>query len=279
MEINLSLRENKSEEKISAIILCAGEGKRISDFIQNIPKPLIKVKDKPLLLHIISNLSKQSLRSIIIITGHLGDEIEKYISSIEKINISLYKKIKVINSGENYKKGPLYSFLSIKNDGTIIRRNIIFLLIPGDTYFNPDIYTEIFDKILGNLNTFKAKSLIFYQKIQGNIVKSKADSEKRISIIKLEQQKSEDIINEIIQKKLFEIDDDEEVNQLLPILAFNYKLVNRILNAEKKISGSTIREIINYIIQQKKHLFYAISINPQYRFYDIDTQSDLINIR
>ena len=278
MGIRLSLRENKLEGKISAIILCAGEGKRISDFIQNIPKPLIKVKEKPLLMHIISNLNKKLLKSIIIITGHLGDEIEQYVSSIEKTNISLHEKIKLIDSGENYKKGPIYSFLSITNDRTILKRNKFFLLIPGDTYFDPDIFPEIFDKILRAFDVFKTKSLIFYQKLKGNLLKSKADYDKRISIVKLEQLKSEENIKEIKQKKIFEIDNDEEVNRILPIIAFNYKFVNRIINAEKEISVSTIREAVNYIIQQKKHAFRAIPIKSHYKFFDIDTQSDLINI-
>ena len=264
MEIELSLQENKFEDKISAIILCAGEGKRISKFIPNIPKPLIKVKEKPLLMHIISNLNTKLLKSIIIITGHLGAEIEQYVSSIEKKNVSLYEKIKIINSGENYKKGPLYSFLSITNDKKILRRNKFFLLIPGDTYFDPDIFPEIFDKILRAFDAFKTKSLIFYQKIHVNLLKSKADYEKRISIVKHEPQKSEEIITEIIQKKILEIDGDEEVNQILPIMVFNYKVVKRIINAEKKISVSTIREAVNYIIQKKKTHFscdsYQISL-------------------
>lgn len=278
MGINLSPQENKLEEKISAIILCAGEGKRISDFIQNIPKPLIKVNEKPLLFHIISNLDKKSVKPIIIVTGHLGEEIEQYVSSIKKTNLSLYERIKILNSGVNYKKGPLYSFLSITNDRTIVRRDKIFLLIPGDTYFSPYIFTEIFDKILRNFDTFKTKSIIFYQKIQGIILKSIVDSEKQISIVKLEQQKSEETVKEIIQKKLYEVEDDEEVNQVLPILALNYKLVNRIINIEKKIAVRTIREIISYIIQHKKHAFHAIPIKSHNRFFDIDTKSDLLNI-
>jgi NDP-sugar pyrophosphorylase family protein len=278
MEKKLSLPRNKLEEKISAIILCAGEGKRISDFIQDIPKPLIEVKEKPLLMHILSNLKKKALNSIIIITGHLGNEIEKYVSSIKKANTSLYEKIQIINSGENYKKGPLYSFLSIANDKAILRRSQIFLLIPGDTYFNPDIFTEIFDKILGNFNRIKTKSIIFYQKIQGITLKSKSDSKKGISIVKLEREKSKEIIKEIIQKKLFEIDDNEEITQILPIFMFNAKFITRIINTENKIPVRTVREIINHIIQQKNHGICAIPINSQYRFFDIDTKSDLLDI-
>ena len=71
MEIKLSLQKNKLIENLIPIILCAGEGTRISDFIHNIPKPLIKIYDNTLLLKthakniIFSNLLFYSLFPLI----------------------------------------------------------------------------------------------------------------------------------------------------------------------------------------------------------------------
>lgn len=278
MEKKLSPLKNKFKGKIAVIILCAGEGKRIRDFIQNIPKPLIELKNKPLLMHIISNLNKPEISSINIITGHLGNEIEKYVSSIKRTNSSLHEKIRTVNSGENYKKGPLFSFLSIANERAILRRNKVFLIIPGDTYFKPGLFTEIFNLLLNNFNIIKKKSIIFYQKIQGNNLKPELDSKKRISIVKLEQEGPREIIKEIQQIQLCDIDSDKEISQIIPIFAFSYKLVNRIINMEKKDSVRTIREIINYLIRQKTCAFYAIPVKSQYRFFDIDTKADYLNI-
>jgi len=278
MGTKLSQPENSLKKNLTAIILCAGEGKRIKNFIPDIPKPLIEVKNKPLLLHIISNLKRISLDSILIITGHLGNKIETYISS-NKNTHSFLKGVKVLNSGEDYKKGPLYSFLSIFNNKILLRKNDIYLLIPGDTYFNPEIYTEVIKIILNNLNILETNSIIFYQKIEGIKLKATNDSMKLISSLIIEERKSKKLLKEIQQKKLAEIELMEEISQILPIFVLNHKFVAKIINTEKKLSVNTIREIVNYIIQQKNYNFIAIPIQSHYKFYDIDTRSDLLTIR
>jgi NDP-sugar pyrophosphorylase family protein len=275
----LSLPESNFKKKIIAIILCAGEGKRIRNFIQDIPKPLIKVRNKPLLLHLISNLSKIPLiNSIMIITGHLGDEIEKYVSLSGKTFNSATKKIKIVSSGEEYKKGPLYSFLSIFNNRKIIRKNIIYLLIPGDTFFNPEIFSEIYINILKNSDLLKTKSVIFYHKILGSDLQSNEDSMKQISTLRIEKKKSREFLKEIQQKQLNEIEELKEVCQILPILLLNHKLVKRMISIEKKLSVNTITEIVNFINQQKKQNVLAICVKS-HKFFDIDTKQDLLNIK
>jgi NDP-sugar pyrophosphorylase family protein len=111
MGIKLSLQKNSLKNKITSIILCAGEGTRISDFIRSKPKPLIEINKKPILSYLIFNLIKSNTTSIIIVTGHLQEQIENYIESIKQKNETLKKKILIINSGNEYQKGPLYSFL------------------------------------------------------------------------------------------------------------------------------------------------------------------------
>ncbi|MFX1427185.1 MAG: NDP-sugar synthase, partial [Promethearchaeota archaeon] len=175
----MSLLKNKLNEKISVIILCAGEGKRIREFIQNVPKPLIEINNIPLLMHIISNLKIYAINSIIVITGHLGNEVKKYVNSIKKKNFSLYEKIMIIDSGENYKKGPLFSFLSIVNEKTILKRNRVYLVIPGDTFFDPEIFTEMFNTLLRNFSITNKKSIVFYQKVRSNDLKSELDPQKQ----------------------------------------------------------------------------------------------------
>ncbi|MHA2326385.1 MAG: sugar phosphate nucleotidyltransferase, partial [Promethearchaeota archaeon] len=68
----MSPQKNKLPEKLATIILCAGEGRRISHFIKNIPKPLIKINNKPILYYLITNLCQHGITSINIITGHLA---------------------------------------------------------------------------------------------------------------------------------------------------------------------------------------------------------------
>jgi len=275
MEIKLSLQKNKLIENLIPIILCAGEGTRISDFIHNIPKPLIKIYDKPILSHLIFNLIKLNITSIVIITGHQREEIEKYISSLTK---SLQNKILLVNSGNNYKMGPLYSFLSIINRKTIIKKGKFYLVFPGDTYYESILLKEIFQIISNNLTIPNNKSMIFYQKTKAINLKTKLNSKKLVSIAKIEELSSKEIVvKEIQQRKLSEIDNNEEINQLVPLFVFNYRIINKIIETERKISVTTIREILNIIIKQK-NILYGVPIDPQYRFIDIDTKSDILSL-
>ncbi len=275
MEINLSLQKNKLIENLIPIILCAGEGTRISDFIHNIPKPLIKIYDKPILSHLIFNLIKLNITSIVIITGHLREEIEKYISSLTK---SLQNKILLVNSGNNYKMGPLYSFLSITNKKSILRKGKIYLVFPGDTYYESNLLKEILHIISNNLTIMRNKSIIFYQKMKVINLKTQLNSKKLISIAKIEKTRSKEIVvKEVQQRKLSEIDNNEEINQIVPLFVFNHRIINKIIETERKISATTIREILNHIIKHK-NILYAVPIDPQYRFIDIDTKSDILSL-
>ncbi|MFX1374557.1 MAG: sugar phosphate nucleotidyltransferase [Promethearchaeota archaeon] len=274
----MSLPKNNLTEDIVSIILCAGEGIRIREFIQNIPKSLIKVYNKPILYHLISSLIRLKINSIFIITGHLREEIELYISSLFRKDESLKKKILLINSGNRYKKGPLYSFLSLTIRSEFIKENKIYLVFPGDTYFEPNLLEEIYHSIANNITHLKNKSMIFYQKIKAIELKTQFKSKKLVSHVKIVKNGSKQIIKEIQQKELIEIDNNKEINQIIPIFVLNYKMIIKIIEAEKNLSAVTIIEVLNHIIKQE-NILYPILINPFYRFIDIDTKSDLMSLK
>ncbi|MFX0083737.1 MAG: sugar phosphate nucleotidyltransferase [Candidatus Hodarchaeota archaeon] len=275
----MSLQKNKIIENIIAIILCAGEGTRISNFIHNIPKPLIEIYGKPILSHLIFNLNKRKLSSIIIITGHLRESIEEYISSLKKKDESLQNKILLLNSGNNYKRGPLYSFLSIIKSKSIIKKSKIYLVFPGDTYYESILLEEIFHFISNNPTCIRDKSIIFYQKMKAINLKTKLNPEKLISIAKIEKTKSKEIIvKELQQFKLSDISENEEINLIVPLFVFNHRILNKIIETERKISATTIKEIFNHINKQK-NILYGVPIDPKYRFNDIDTKSDLLSLK
>lgn len=278
MEKKLSLQKNKLIENLISIILCAGEGTRISDFIHNIPKPLIKIYDKPILSHLIFDLIQQNITTVVIITGHLRREVETYIASLKKRDESLRNKLLLINSGNNYKKGSLYSFLSITNKKSILRKDKIYLVFPGDTYYESILLKEILHVISNNLTIMSNKSIIFYQKMKVLNLKTQLNSKKLISIAKIEKTRSKEIVvKEIQQKKLSDINNNEEINLIVPLFVFNYRIINKIIETERKISVTTIREILNCIIKQE-NILYGVPIDPQYRFIDIDTKSDILSL-
>ena len=112
----MSLLENKLKEKLTIVILCAGEGKRLKKLTRYTPKPLLKIKalgSELILQNIIFKLIKLEIKQIIIIIGHLGNQIREFVSRQIKNDILLQNKLVIINSENQYKFGPLHSFLNI----------------------------------------------------------------------------------------------------------------------------------------------------------------------
>jgi glucose-1-phosphate cytidylyltransferase len=61
------------------IILCGGEGTRIADVSRDaVPKPLIRIGDKPILWHIMKIYAAHGYTNFILALGHLGWEIKNY---------------------------------------------------------------------------------------------------------------------------------------------------------------------------------------------------------
>ncbi|MBI5417272.1 nucleotidyltransferase family protein [Candidatus Poribacteria bacterium] len=62
---------------MKAIILAAGKGSRFGDLTKNIPKPLLKINNRPILEYVLSALPMQ-INEIIIVIGYLANKIKDY---------------------------------------------------------------------------------------------------------------------------------------------------------------------------------------------------------
>lgn len=60
-----------------AILLAAGRGKRMRDLTNDLPKPMIAVRGKPILQHIIEGLSAAGVRELLIVVGWRGDVVRR----------------------------------------------------------------------------------------------------------------------------------------------------------------------------------------------------------
>ena len=69
-------------EKINtALILCAGYGKRLNPLTLNTPKPLLKVKDISLLENTINLINDLGIKNILINTFYLKQQIKEFINN------------------------------------------------------------------------------------------------------------------------------------------------------------------------------------------------------
>ncbi len=278
MAIPLSLQENSIlKKRIIALILCAGEGTRIKDYAENIPKPLIKVKsenDRTILETILYHLGKQEIERIIIIVGHLRKNIEEFIDIIKKKDVFLSKDIATLYA-ELYKLGPLFSFLTITEDDSIYLKNKLYLILPGDTLFKLELLNKIISEIETVLNETPNPIIVFYREIKVNILKQKNPLLTTISIAQINKSSSKKLLNQIIQKKLNQLSEEETVKQIIPIFLINYDYTEKISKYQILDTVSTIRGIINYSIADGATI-YAIQIPSELEFYDIDSISDLV---
>ena len=70
--------------KPTIIILCGGRGERLRPLTNTIPKPLIRIKGKPIIGHLVDYLISEKFNKFIFATGYKSKEIKKYI--IKKYN-------------------------------------------------------------------------------------------------------------------------------------------------------------------------------------------------
>jgi len=73
-----------------AMILAAGRGERLRPLTDTLPKPLVKVRGKPLIEHHIQALSTAGFREIVINQGHLGDLLREKIGDGGRWDISIH---------------------------------------------------------------------------------------------------------------------------------------------------------------------------------------------
>jgi len=121
-----------TNSEIPVIILAGGKGSRIVEYTRSIPKPLIRVNRKPILLRIIEHYIKFGFKDFIIATGYLNNVVDDYFSKNfeKKENAYIYSqdiKIKTIFTGlETMTGGRL---LKLK---TKLKNNKLFCLTYGD---------------------------------------------------------------------------------------------------------------------------------------------------
>ena len=63
---------------MNVVILAGGFGTRLSEYTKTIPKPMVKIKGKPLLYYIMKNFAKYGHKNFYIAIGYKGNVIKNY---------------------------------------------------------------------------------------------------------------------------------------------------------------------------------------------------------
>ena len=76
------------------VILCGGEGTRLKEHTEFIPKPLVRIGGKPILWHIMKIYSHYGCKDFILCLGYKGDMIKQYFLNYEAENFDFTLKLK-----------------------------------------------------------------------------------------------------------------------------------------------------------------------------------------
>jgi dTDP-glucose pyrophosphorylase len=85
----VSLYEKKSIIPVDAFIMAGGEGKRLRPLTDQIPKPMLKVGDKPIIEHNIDRLKSYGIDNICISVNYLAHKIQTYFSDGSNRELSI----------------------------------------------------------------------------------------------------------------------------------------------------------------------------------------------
>ena len=217
----------------TALILCAGFGKRLNPITLNTPKPLLEIKDVSMLERCINLIEKLGIQKILINTFYLKDQFSQFLG---KKNFNL--NIRIIEDGEHILDtgGGIQNMIRDSNEND-------FLIFNPDTVWSNNYKDEIskmeemyFSKKLENILLLTNKKLSFDKRLKG-------DFSLKNNLINKESEKEFIYIGcQIINKKLF---------------------------IKEKIENYSILEIWNNLLDQKK-LFGYESQKDFYHLTDLD---------
>ena len=79
----------KQIAKMKIIIMAGGKGERLKPITNNIPKPMVRINSKPVLLHIVEYFKKQNLSDFIFTLGYKADSVKSYFGSGSKFGVKI----------------------------------------------------------------------------------------------------------------------------------------------------------------------------------------------
>ena len=179
----------------TALILCAGLGKRLNPLTLKTPKPLLELKNITMLESCINLIIKLGIEKIYLNTFHLGEQIFDFIKIKNfPINIQIVEDGKeILNTG-----GGILNMINLYQDND-------YLIFNPDTIWSKNYFKEInemenfyFSKKLNNILLVTKKQLSFDKNLRG-------DFQLKDNLLKKNDNKDYIYIGcQILNKNLFE---------------------------------------------------------------------------
>jgi dTDP-glucose pyrophosphorylase len=117
------------------VLLAAGRGTRMRELTTDLPKPMIKVRNKPILLHIIDGLQAAGIKNFLVIVGYHSEAVRNYFGDGTCFGLRINYATQAVQDGTG-------RVVSLARD---FAGNSAFILGYGDILVDPQNYKRIVD--------------------------------------------------------------------------------------------------------------------------------------
>jgi len=118
-----------------AVLLAAGRGTRMRELTNELPKPMIEVRGKPVLQHMVEGLRAAGVRDFLIIVGYRADSVQNFFGDGSRYNIQIQYAIQVVQDGTGRVVDLAPNFVGYSP----------FVLNYGDVLVDPANYKRLVD--------------------------------------------------------------------------------------------------------------------------------------
>jgi len=84
---------------MKAMLLAAGRGTRMREMTADLPKPMLEVRGKPVLQHIVEGLREAGLQDFLIIVGYHADAVRNFFGDGSRYNVKVQYATQVVQDG------------------------------------------------------------------------------------------------------------------------------------------------------------------------------------
>ena len=118
-----------------AVILAAGRGTRMRELTADLPKPMIEVRGKPVLQHIVEGLRDAGIRDCLIVVGYRADAVRDFFGDGSRYKLVVQYKTQTVQDGTGRVVELAREFAG----------NRPFILAYGDILIDPANYKRLVD--------------------------------------------------------------------------------------------------------------------------------------
>jgi dTDP-glucose pyrophosphorylase len=118
-----------------AVMLAAGRGTRMRELTADLPKPMIEVRGKPVLQHILEGLRDAGLRDFLIVVGYHADAVQNFFGDGSRYNVAIQYATQAVQDGTGRVVDLARDFAG----------DSPFVLSYGDILLDPTNYKHVVD--------------------------------------------------------------------------------------------------------------------------------------